>query len=517
MPPRVPARSRRRKDRPARGRPLRLSPSLSTKSELSRICVDSAPIGVIMTDSQGRIVLANAQAEKLFGFSKREMRGRKIESLMPKRYRRGHGDLRDDYLRAPTARATGAGRDLFGLRKNGSEFPVEVGLNPVRTRDGLFIIASVIDISSRKAAEEALRDNAAMLRRAHELARLGTIVRDFLDPTRDRWSEEMRRIAGIDPDSPPPSQKDFVERFIVPEDRDLFNAVSDQSYRDGLPFDIEFRLRRADGALRYVRYTAEMIRDRRNKVARMLGAAQDVTERRALQKRLADSRVLSAIGEMVAVVAHEIRNPLNAILMAARAIAREHLPASDRAQVSSILLNESERLNRTLSDFLQLGRPREPRMQTGDLNAVAREVLAAVKADVSLAGRTLIEEDLSADLPLIPFDPDLMRQVLWNLVSNAFQALQGAGTLKIRTEARHGEAAIHIIDSGPGIPPDIREKIFTPFFTTKTKGTGLGLPISRNIVMAHGGELLVESEPGRGTKFSVVLPLGAAPALPAPA
>jgi PAS domain S-box-containing protein len=469
-----------------------------------------------MTDSDGRIVLANALAENLFGYSKREMRGRKIESLIPKRYRRGHAGMRDDYMRAPTARATGSGRDLFGLRKNGSEFPVEVGLNPVRTRDGLFVIASVIDISARKSVEEALRDSEVTLRRAQELARLGAIVRDFLDPARDRWSDEMRRIAGVEPGSPPPSQKEFVERFIVPEDRDLFNAVSDQTYRDGLPFDLEFRLRRADGALRYVRYTAEIIRDHRDKVVRMLGVVQDVTERRAMQKRLADSRVLSAIGEMVTVVAHEIRNPLNAILMAARAIAREDLPASDRAQVSSILLNESERLNRTLSDFLQLGRPREPRMQAGDLNAVARDVLAAAKADVGLAGRTLIEEDLAADLPLIPFDQDLMRQVLWNLVSNAFQALQGAGTLKIRTEARHGEAAIHVIDSGPGIPADIREKIFTPFFTTKTTGTGLGLPISRNIVMAHGGELLVESEPGRGTKFSVILPLYAAPAPPAP-
>ncbi len=494
------------KARGIRKAPSRRILSTITRAELSRICVDAAPNAVIMTNAEGRIVLANAQAEKLFGYSKREMRGREIEVLIPKRYRPGHVGMRNAYMKAPTASALGTGRDHFGLRKSGIEFPAEVGLNPVRTRDGLFVIASVIDITARKAGEEALRDNEVTLRRAQELARLGTIVRDFLDPSRDRWSDEMYRIAGLPPGSPVPSQKEFVDRFIMADDRDLFNAVSDQSYRDGHPFHLEFRLRRADGALRYVRYTAEIIRDRRNKVVRMLGAAQDVTEARALQKRLADSRVLSAIGEMVTVVAHEIRNPLNSILMASRAITREDLPAPDRAQISSILLNESERLNRTLADFLQMGRPREPRLQMGDLNMAAREVLAAAKADPHLVGLTHVEEDLDPSLPQLPFDPDLRRQVLWNLVSNAFQALNGSGTLKVRTEFRHGEAAIHVVDSGPGIAPEVRDKIFTPFFTTKTKGTGLGLFSCKLLLEQSGGRIGAASREGEGSEFWITYP-----------
>jgi PAS domain S-box-containing protein len=237
-----------------------------------------------------------------------------------------------------------------------------------------------------------------------------------------------------------------------------------------------------------------------------LVAIVDLAPRLALEKRLAASERLADIGGMVSVVAHEIRNPLSTIVMAAKAAAHDDLTREEHAQVLSLLTLETERLDRTLTDILRFAKPCLPQLIPGNLNGTAREVLAAVKSDPNNAGKAEVREDLDEDLPEVLFDGDQMRQVLWNVISNAFQALDGSGRVEVSTEARAGEVAIHVQDDGPGIPRENLEKIFQPFFTTKSSGTGLGLPTSRRIVRAHGGDIRVESAPGRGSRFSIVLP-----------
>lgn len=238
----------------------------------------------------------------------------------------------------------------------------------------------------------------------------------------------------------------------------------------------------------------------------VLVAIVDITQRLTMEKKLAHSETLAEIGSMISVVAHEIRNPLGTIVMAARAVAQNDLSREEHDQVLSLLTLETDRLNRTLKGILQFAKPCEPNLERGDLNAMTHDVLAAVKLGPHNAGRTRIREVLDDRLPQIHFDVDQMRQVLWNIVCNAFQAVNGEGLVEVTTEARHGAVVIHIRDDGPGIPPDQLEKIFLPFFTTKSQGTGLGLPTSRNIIRAHGGDIRVESEPGRGSRFSIFIP-----------
>jgi signal transduction histidine kinase len=123
-------------------------------------------------------------------------------------------------------------------------------------------------------------------------------------------------------------------------------------------------------------------------------------------------------------------------------------------------------------------------------------------------GSVKIEEKLDPALKSFPFDGDMLRQVLWNIILNGLQAMEGKGVLRVRTECAPGEAVVRISDTGPGIPRESLKKVFQPFHTTKRRGTGLGLAVAERIVSAHGGQILVESEAGKGSKFSILLPKG---------
>ncbi|MBI4249666.1 MAG: PAS domain S-box protein [Elusimicrobia bacterium] len=255
------------------------------------------------------------------------------------------------------------------------------------------------------------------------------------------------------------------------------------------------------------------VRDEKGKILGFVSSAVDISEQEDLHRRLAESESLAAIGSMAAVVAHEIRNPLGSIVTAASSIARDDLSAEDRRTLLTVLRNESQRLNKTLQDFLQYARPRQPKREQADLNQTVDEILSAIKADKRLLGNVTLEEALDKNLPPFPFDKDQLQQVLWNIILNALEAMGKKGRLKLTTASENKQAVIHIDDTGPGIPVESLKKIFQPFHTTKKQGTGLGLSIAQRIVMAHQGQLLVESQPGRGSRFSILLPLRGEPAL----
>jgi len=141
-----------------------------------RAAVESAPSGLLMTDARGNIVLVNRELERLFGFSREELLGRSVESLVPERFRRGHGGFRSGFMADPRMRAMGAGRDLYGLRKDGTEVPVEIGLTPVATAEGMFVLASIVDITARKRAEDERRRLEDDLRQAQKLEAVGTLA-----------------------------------------------------------------------------------------------------------------------------------------------------------------------------------------------------------------------------------------------------------------------------------------------------------------------------------------------------
>ena len=262
--------------------------------------------------------------------------------------------------------------------------------------------------------------------------------------------------------------------------------------------------RSKDGREIPVVLTITAVRDEKGAIVGYISNALDVGELRRLQERVAQSEALAQLGQMAAVVAHEIRNPLGSIVMAARQLASGTLPEADRDLVLNILKDESQRLNETLTNFLSYARPRPLKLVRADLNALVSEVAKIVAA----GGATKTELEVSLDPGLAPFrfDPDQIRQVAWNIALNAVQAVEGEGRVRVSTGRREGCAVLRIEDDGPGIAASAREELFQPFKTTKTHGTGLGLAIADRIVRAHGGRFEVDSEAGRGAAFTVLLP-----------
>jgi two-component system sensor histidine kinase PilS (NtrC family) len=233
----------------------------------------------------------------------------------------------------------------------------------------------------------------------------------------------------------------------------------------------------------------------------------DLSQQMRLQSRVAHAEALANLGEMASVVAHEIRNPLGSIVMAAKQLSLDSLSEPDRATVIRVLKSESQRLNEVLTNFLAYARPRELRLTRSDLNGLVREVFGMIESNEELCRGVRARLELKEGLEPFPMDADQLRQVLWNILLNAIQAMDGEGQLRVSTGYSDGRAFVRVVDSGPGIAVDQIPKIFKPFHTTKQQGTGLGLAIADRVVKAHGGEITVESRPGHGAVFFVSLPV----------
>ena len=252
--------------------------------------------------------------------------------------------------------------------------------------------------------------------------------------------------------------------------------------------------------------TITAVRDEKNAVMGYISNGVDLTERKALEERVVHAETMAVIGEMAAVVAHEIRNPLGSIVMAAQQLADEDLQREDRDTVNRVLRLESKRLNEALTNFLAYARPRPLNRGQHDLNALLKEVAQMAFTNKELTGGARLSLALGRALEPFPFDSDQIRQVVWNMVLNAIQALDGKGTVTFRSGKGDGFAWFSVGDNGPGISESVRADLFKPFRTTKQQGTGLGLAIADRIVKAHSGSIEVESKAGEGTLFTVRLP-----------
>lgn len=232
---------------------------------------------------------------------------------------------------------------------------------------------------------------------------------------------------------------------------------------------------------------------------------QDLTRLREMEARVQRSERLAELGRVSAGLAHELRNPL-AAMTGSIELLRATAQREDEVRLMSIVLREAARLEQLVSRFLAFGRPDPPRRSDVDLAEVARETLEVFRNDPAAA-----RVELETDLARAPAwcDADQLRQVLWNLLQNAAAAAGGEGRhgrVRVRCAREGGGASLAVEDDGPGVPPEDLPHLFTPFFTRKASGTGLGLALVERIVDAHGGRVAVESAPGEGARFTVHLP-----------
>lgn len=245
-------------------------------------------------------------------------------------------------------------------------------------------------------------------------------------------------------------------------------------------------------------------RDFNDMVAQLKASREEIT--RLHQTQMSRAEHFATLGELAAGLAHEIRNPLAGIAGVIEIVSRDLPPDSAARSVIKDAKEEAVQINRILTDLLETARPKPPQFQLKDLGGTAEHAVMFARQQAVTKG-IRIELDKGDELPPVDHDPNQMNQVLLNLLLNAIQALDKAGSIYVTLRQDKEFALITVADEGKGIAPDVLPNIFRPFFTTKGHGTGLGLSLARRIVETHGGTINVRSEVGKGTQFTLRLPI----------
>ncbi|HKQ60424.1 MAG TPA: ATP-binding protein [Candidatus Polarisedimenticolaceae bacterium] len=266
----------------------------------------------------------------------------------------------------------------------------------------------------------------------------------------------------------------------------------------------ELRNRRKDGSFYWVDTTIVPFLDEQGKPYQYMAIRSDVTARKEAEEELRRQEGLARLGQMAAVVAHEVRNPLAGISGAVEIIGSRLPPDSKDRPIIGEILQRIQVLNRRVQDLLEFARPRPPRLVAVQLQALLETTAQLLARDAEFAD---VAVEVSGPDAVLQADPGLLQGILLNLLLNGAQAMNGQGRIQVDVVPADGRCRIDVRDAGPGIPAELRDQVFEPFFTTKTRGTGLGLAIAKRLIEAHGGEIAVRCPPEGGTVFSVTLPL----------
>ena len=356
-----------------------------------RLVVETAPNGLIMVNTEGKIDLANAQVETIFGYTRQELVGHPVEMLIPQRFRSQHSNYRIGYFRNAESRSMGAERELFGRRKDGSEVPIEIGLNPIHSSEGLYVLASIIDITERRRAEvEAARQR-------DELAHLSRVV---------------------------------------------------------------------------------------------------------------------LLGELSGSLAHELNQPLGAIVTnasaALRFLARDTMSREKFREILEDIVAEGRRAGEVIRGIKGMAGKKDSLRQLVSLNDVIIGVIRLTRSDALVHDCTIVSE-LHPMLPKVEANVVQLQQVFLNLILNAFEASQEVPKAQrriiIRTDrAGDGTVLASVRDFGTGLPEEAPERVFDQFYSTKKEGMGIGLCIAQSIASAHGGTLYAQNAKDGGAQFFFCLP-----------
>jgi PAS domain S-box-containing protein len=484
-----------------------------------RAAVESSPSGILMTDAEGRIVLVNREVERLFGYAREELLGKSVDMLVPSYVRASHGTHRRGFLTDPRVRAMGQGRDLFGLRKDGSQVPIEIGLTPVATEEGMFVLSSIVDIGSRKRAEERFRiavesspNGMVMIDQAGTVILVNREVERMFGYSRSALlGQPIDKLVPLRfRDRHPIFRADFFHdprTRAMGVGRDLFGLRKDGAE---IPVEIGLNPIETDDGL-FVLGSIVDISTRKEAEA----------ERHRLEDQLRQAQKLEAVGTLAGGIAHDFNNLLGAIVGYAELIGEGIKEEGQVREDLRELLKAADRGRQLVEHILTFSRRqdvvRRPIALAGVLQDATKMLRATLPASIEIRLHT------HPGVPRVLADSTSVHQILMNLATNSAHAMPSGGTISIllepfyvrdsmarkRPDMHEGAYALLMVtDTGIGMDAETRNRVFEPFFTTKLPGTGtgLGLAMVHGIMRDHDGAVELESELDHGTTVRCFFP-----------
>ena len=462
--------------------------------------VESSEDAILTKHLDGSIRSWNPAAERLYGYTAEEIIGRSVSLIVPP-------DRRDE-LASVLERLRREQRveryETVRQAKDGRRIDVALTVWPIKDAAGQVVAATAIarDLTARNRTQSALQTSELLWQAVVDSAVDGIIVIDAkglveaFNPAAERlfgYSEQEmigRNVSVLMPAPYHDEHDGYISRYLATGTKKIIGIGREVSAlrRDGATFPVQLTV-------------GEMNVEGERKFT---GILHDLSARAHIEAQLREQTALVRLGEMAAVIAHEVKNPLAGVRGAIQVIGSRLPKDSKDAAMTKEIVARLDALNDLVKDLLLFSRPPRPKTGPVDLTTLLTMTANLLSSDPALRE---VRVDVEGTAPIVVGDADLLKIVFENLLVNSAQAMKGRGTIRALISLVDGDCRIEVRDEGPGIAADVLDKIFTPFFTTKSRGSGLGLPTAKRLIEAHHGSISVASPPGGGTIVTIRLPV----------
>ncbi|WP_447979610.1 PAS domain S-box protein [Candidatus Nitrospira bockiana] len=488
---------------------------LSESQRRYKALFDLAADSIFVVNADGSVIGVNKREEQLLGYAEAQVVGRPFLDIVAPR---DHGTTQALLNKIVSGESQVPAHEIAVFSSAGTLIPVEMDL--IRIVDGTkpAVMVQLHDITERKRLEEHLQQYNEELEikvreRTREIEETKQYLENLLENANDVIytldAEQRFTYVNSKIDVWGYKKEDLLGRPYLALLSKRHRGRRLKSTLDiGVKQVYEVEVVTKYGDVRTATVSVSPLTDRDGRILGVLGIARDITATKKLEQQILSSEKLASIGKLAAGVAHEINNPLGGILNCLYNIRKGTLSPERQAEYVFSMEDGLRRVQKIVRQLLEFSQQHEPELSLTSLNEVIERVLVLTD-HAFIAHRIRLEKELSDALPPLMVDRHMLEQVLMNLILNAVQAMRSGGVITIRTKEAQERCAIQIEDTGCGIPASVLPKIFDPFFTTKGtgEGTGLGLSVSLGIVERHGGTIQVESEVGKGSVFTVWLPI----------
>lgn len=518
---------------------------LLEESELRfRSVTQTATDAIISVDSSGKVILWNKAAEEIFNYSKSEIIGKPVTKIIPERFRKRHNDSLQKAVSRRVSKLAGKTMELVGLKKDGSEFPIDLSLATWSMGEEMFFTGIVRDVTERKQAEQALKDSEKQFRTLVENIP-GIVYRCELHiPWKmEHISSGIYQLSGYPADDFIDGKKRNYADIVFPEDLEKVDESVNQGVEGHKAYDIEYRVRHATGGIRWVHEKGKAIYDKNGEPIYLDGVIMDISERKevdnALKERQKEIEILNAtlarrvqeevdknrqkdfimvhqsrlaaMGEMIGLIAHQWRQPLNAINLIIYNIKdmydNDRLDDQMLEDLTSKGISLAKKMSTTIDDFRNFFKPKNE--EKFNINRIVNDALLLVDASFKY-NNISVELNEQEEVVAVGF-PNEYSQVILNILNNARDAIVSRkvkGEIKIDTFYEDKSSVVRIRDNGGGIAEGILNTIFDPYFTTKEgEGTGIGLYIARVIIEEHMHGCIEVQNVSEGVEFKISTPV----------